>query len=281
MDASKIIPSAHDGDRRRSDNVASTITSDSLVVIRKKFHVPNDVLIIAPKRIDRAHAPSQGFIAVYEMTLRAGLRFPPAPELLDIFKACGIALPQFLCRAITIIVGLITERSNATQLKKSERVHETTSTVLKHSASHPSEGQRVTNFSSQKKRKTNYKVILLRDDGGSKEAASLPIINLVSLDSDIEARSSRIHIPEDALKHICIERRHANDIDLERQSLEEGFTRGFLKDVWLIHRKTGVDIEGLTPSQASEDSSPNSGDEDIESELKKVFFNDDDDVDIA
>ncbi|KAH0467229.1 hypothetical protein IEQ34_004467 [Dendrobium chrysotoxum] len=27
--------------------------------------------------------------------------------LLDIFKACGVALPQFLFRVITIIVGLI------------------------------------------------------------------------------------------------------------------------------------------------------------------------------
>ncbi|KAH0457144.1 hypothetical protein IEQ34_015051 [Dendrobium chrysotoxum] len=106
-DASKIIPSSHDGDRSRSDDVASIITSNSLAAIRKKFHVPNDVLIIAPKRTDRAHTPPQGFVAVYEMALRVGLRFPPAPELLDIFKACGVALPQFLCRAITIIVGLI------------------------------------------------------------------------------------------------------------------------------------------------------------------------------
>ncbi|KAH0449197.1 hypothetical protein IEQ34_022997 [Dendrobium chrysotoxum] len=106
-EASKIIPSTHNSDGRRSDDVTSTITSDSLAVIQKKFHVPNDVLIITPKRTDRAHAPPQGFVEVYEMTLHAGLRFPPAHELFDIFKACGIALPQFLCRAITIIVGSI------------------------------------------------------------------------------------------------------------------------------------------------------------------------------
>ncbi|KAH0466867.1 hypothetical protein IEQ34_004105 [Dendrobium chrysotoxum] len=62
--------------------------------------------------------------------------------------------------------------------------------------------------------------------------------------------------------------------DLERQSLEEGFTRGFLKG-------TGVDIEGLTPSHASEDSPTDSGDDAIESKLKKVFSSDDDDVEIA
>ncbi|KAH0466605.1 hypothetical protein IEQ34_003843 [Dendrobium chrysotoxum] len=527
-DASKIIPPAHDDDRRRSDDVASIITSDSLAAIRKKFHVPNNMLIIAPKRTDRAHSPPQGFVAVYEMTLHAGLRFPPAPELLDIFKACGVALAQFLCRATTIIVGLIvffrergatltveylskmckftsdsygriscrankkwldfnewglpekwdklkelpsslhvgegdilrilnfsdteslqqelryisrcvTEeclfkvglfiqagRSHAIQVKKSEKTPEVKSNALKRPASHSSEGQKIIDPSSLKKRKTNDKVIMPRDGGRGKEVS----------------RPSKIHIPEDVLKHICIGRRHAKETmiqkmnmeskfesilddwndefvkvkflqgeykrrleakiketsilegqltecraelatistslsfqnreadlsrhglieahaeisqyketlkklaleknalekenkklqdyfqerettnldieaislkaveefkksatyrreiqhliqeayeklfdvevkDLERQSLEEGFTRGFLKGVRLVHRKTGVDIEGLTPSQASEDSSPDSGDEDIESELKKALFSDDDDIDIA
>ncbi|KAH0436093.1 hypothetical protein IEQ34_026474 [Dendrobium chrysotoxum] len=100
-----------DGDRRRLyraiDDVVSMITYDGLAVICKKFYILNEVLIISPKRSDRVHAPPLGFIVVYEMTLCAGLRFPPAPELLEIFKACGISLPQFLCRAITIMVGLI------------------------------------------------------------------------------------------------------------------------------------------------------------------------------
>ncbi|KAH0450888.1 hypothetical protein IEQ34_021580 [Dendrobium chrysotoxum] len=52
-DASKIIPSSHDGDRRRSDDVASINTSDSLAEIRKKFHVPNDVLIDYCSKEDR------------------------------------------------------------------------------------------------------------------------------------------------------------------------------------------------------------------------------------
>ncbi|KAH0459032.1 hypothetical protein IEQ34_011846 [Dendrobium chrysotoxum] len=520
-DASKIFPSSHDGDRRRSDDVTSIITSDSLAAIHKKFHVSNDVLIIAPKRTDRTHTPPQGFVAVYEMTLRTGLRFPPAPELLDIFKACGVALPQFLCRAITIIVGLIvffkergatltveylskmckftsdsygciscrankkwldfnewglpekwdkfkelpsslhvgegdilrilncsdtkslqqelryisrcvTEeclfkvglsiqagRSHAIQLKKSEKTPEVKSNALKRPASHSSEGQKIIDPPSLKKRKTNDKVIMPRDGGRGKEVARPLATDTVSLDSDSKVRPSKIHIPEDVLKHICIGRRHAKEImiqkmnmeskfesilddwndefvkvkflqgeykrrlevktketsileadlsrhelieahaeinqhketlkklaleknalkkenkklqdhlqereiinldieaislkaveefkksatycreiqhliqeayeklfdvevkDLERQSLEEGFTRGFLKGVQLVHRKTVVDIEGLTPSQASEDSSLDSGDEDIESELKKALFSDYDDIDIA
>ncbi|KAH0458736.1 hypothetical protein IEQ34_011550 [Dendrobium chrysotoxum] len=214
-DASKIIPPAHDGDRRRSDDVASILTSDSLAAIHKKFHVPNDVLIIAPKRTDRAHSPPQGFVAVYEMTLRAGLRFPPAPELLDIFKACGVALPQFLCSGLD--------------------------------------------------KATNLDI----------EAISLKAVE--EFKKYVTYRREIQHLIQEAYEKLF----DVEVKDLERQSLEEGFTRGFLKGVRLVHRKTGVDIEGLTPSQASEDSSPDSGDEYIESEFKKALLRDDDDIDIA
>ncbi|KAH0458852.1 hypothetical protein IEQ34_011666 [Dendrobium chrysotoxum] len=119
-------------------------------------------------------------------------------------------------------VGLFTQagRSHAIQLKKSEKVHETTSNVLKRSASHPSKGQKI-----------------------------------------------QSHIQEAYEKLFDVEVK-----DLECQSLKEGFTRGFLKDVWLVHRKTNVEIEGLTLNQASDDSSPDSGDEDIKSELNKTLL---------
>ncbi|KAL0905902.1 hypothetical protein M5K25_024350 [Dendrobium thyrsiflorum] len=477
-----------DGDRKRShgaiDDVVSTITSDGLAVISKKLHIPNEVLIIAPKKSDRVHAPPSGFIAVYEMTLRSGLRFPPLPELLRIFEACGVFLPQFLCRAITIMVGLavffrergailtveylskmckftsdthgrvscrnnkkwldfstrdpsknwsssfffvknewnlpekwgrlkelldspnigeqellkilnfpdieslqhelryisgrVTEeflfkvgisiqagRSHASQLKKSEKTPEVKFNVLKRSASHSLEGQKISDPSLLKKRQTNDKVIMPRDGSRYKEVVRPPTIDTVFLDSDSGDQNSKIHIPEDVLKHICIGRRRTNEImiqkmdlesrfesildnwndefknalekennklqdhlqksetttldietislraveefkkpatyrreiqrltqeayeklfnvevkDLERQSLEEGFTRGFLKGVRLVHRKTGVDIEGLTLSQVSEDPPADSGD-DIESELKKGFSSDNDDVEIS
>ncbi|KAH0456512.1 hypothetical protein IEQ34_014419 [Dendrobium chrysotoxum] len=88
------------------DDVSSTITSDGLIIFRKKFHLPNDLVMVAPKESDRARYPPSGFITMYEMTLRAGLRFSLASELLEIFKACGVPLAQFLCRTVTIIVGL-------------------------------------------------------------------------------------------------------------------------------------------------------------------------------
>ncbi|KAH0470419.1 hypothetical protein IEQ34_000142 [Dendrobium chrysotoxum] len=54
---------------------------------------------------------------------------------------------------------------------------------------------------------------------------------------------------------------------LEQQCLDDGFIRGFLKGVRLMQRKTRVEVEGLTPSQASDDFPPGSDDDEIESEL--------------
>ncbi|KAH0463186.1 hypothetical protein IEQ34_007768 [Dendrobium chrysotoxum] len=58
---------------------------------------------------------------------------------------------------------------------------------------------------------------------------------------------------------------------LEQQCIDEGFIRGFLKGVRLTQWKTGVEIEGLTPSEALDDSPQNSDGDEIESELQKVF----------
>ncbi|KAH0464821.1 hypothetical protein IEQ34_004924 [Dendrobium chrysotoxum] len=54
---------------------------------------------------------------------------------------------------------------------------------------------------------------------------------------------------------------------LEQQCLDDGFIRGFLKGFYLMQRKTGVEVEGLTPSQASDDFPPGSDGNEIESEL--------------
>ncbi|KAH0449225.1 hypothetical protein IEQ34_023025 [Dendrobium chrysotoxum] len=88
------------------DDISSTITSDGLIIFRKEFLLTNDLVMVVPKEPDRARYPPSGFITVYEMALRAGLRFPLAPELIKIFRACGVPLAQFLCRIIMIIVGL-------------------------------------------------------------------------------------------------------------------------------------------------------------------------------
>ncbi|KAH0461348.1 hypothetical protein IEQ34_008923 [Dendrobium chrysotoxum] len=77
-------------------------------------------------------------------------------------------------------------------------------------------------------------------------------------------------------------RDHIYDVEvkaLELECMEEGFIRGFLKGVRLVQRKTGAEVEGLTPSQASRDSSSDSNGDDIESELQKTFSLEKDDDD--
>ncbi|KAH0464334.1 hypothetical protein IEQ34_007120 [Dendrobium chrysotoxum] len=58
-------------------------------------------------RTDRACFPPLGFVMVYEFSLRAGLRFPPSSELIDILTICGVCFSQFSYRAMSIVMGLI------------------------------------------------------------------------------------------------------------------------------------------------------------------------------
>ncbi|KAH0451770.1 hypothetical protein IEQ34_019069 [Dendrobium chrysotoxum] len=74
--------------------------------------------------------------------------------------------------------------------------------------------------------------------------------------------------------HIQEARDHIYKVEvkaLEQQCLDDGFIRGFLKGVRLMQRKIGVEVEGLTPSQASDDFPPSSDGNEIESELQKAF----------
>ncbi|KAH0453958.1 hypothetical protein IEQ34_018282 [Dendrobium chrysotoxum] len=56
--------------------------------------------------------------------------------------------------------------------------------------------------------------------------------------------------------------------------------RYFLKGIHLVQLKTRAEIEGLTPTQASSNSSSDLDGDEINSELQKVFALEDDDVDI-
>ncbi|KAH0465122.1 hypothetical protein IEQ34_005225 [Dendrobium chrysotoxum] len=85
--------------------------------------------------------------------------------------------------------------------------------------------------------------------------------------------------------HIQEARSHIYDVEvkaLEAECAEDGFIRGFMKGVGTVHCKTGAEIEGLTPSQASGDASSDSGGEELESELQRAFAlkEDEDDVEI-
>ncbi|KAH0452631.1 hypothetical protein IEQ34_019930 [Dendrobium chrysotoxum] len=91
----------------KANDVISTVTEDSFISFRKKFHFPNDLVMKVPARTDRACFPPPGYVTVYEFSLRAGLRFPPSSELIDILTLCGVCLSQFFYRAMSIVMGLI------------------------------------------------------------------------------------------------------------------------------------------------------------------------------
>ncbi|KAH0452559.1 hypothetical protein IEQ34_019858 [Dendrobium chrysotoxum] len=91
----------------KADDVISTVTEDSFISFRKKFHFPNDLVMKVPARTDRACFPPPGYVTVYEFSLRAGLRFPPSSELIDILTLCWVCLSQFSYRAMSIVMGLI------------------------------------------------------------------------------------------------------------------------------------------------------------------------------
>ncbi|KAL0904668.1 hypothetical protein M5K25_026798 [Dendrobium thyrsiflorum] len=60
-----------------------------------------------PKRLDRACLPPPGYLTISESSLRAGLRFPPPLELIDISARCGVSLAQFSHIAMSVTMGLI------------------------------------------------------------------------------------------------------------------------------------------------------------------------------
>ncbi|PKU77441.1 hypothetical protein MA16_Dca027577 [Dendrobium catenatum] len=91
----------------RADDLASTVTSDSSIILHKKFHFPNDVVAVAPKRSDRAGAPPPGYLTICETHLRSGLRFPLPVELIEILMHCGVSISQFTYRGMSMTIGLI------------------------------------------------------------------------------------------------------------------------------------------------------------------------------
>ncbi|KAH0450452.1 hypothetical protein IEQ34_021144 [Dendrobium chrysotoxum] len=119
-------------------------------------------------------------------------------------------------------------------------------------------------------------------------------IELVEAQATIkqQEKAQQVLEAENERRVYCLRRRpsscrqhHIYDVEvkaLEAECAEDGFIRGFMKGVRTVHRKTGAEIEGLTPSQASSDASSDSGGEELESELQRAFAleEDEDDVEI-
>ncbi|KAH0454055.1 hypothetical protein IEQ34_018379 [Dendrobium chrysotoxum] len=383
----------------KADDVISTVIEDSFISFRKKFHFPNDLVMKVPARTDRACFPPPGYVTVYEFSLRAGLRFPPSSELIDILTLCGVCLSQFSYRAMSIVMGLIVLFRDREVVLSSECLSRMgrlfsdaqgrisfRSKWLDIRTRDPSKGW-ISNFfyvqndwGLQEKwgklkelhvplhigaedllrilklpdldalhyevryliryvdEEYLFKVGLSTQAGGShaqmlKKSARVPEVvpqnnhskrpgseeelvdaqamikqqekaqqvleaeneRLQSVLSEKEAQQLPSAVIEEFKKsyafkiiiedHIQEARSHIYDVEvkaLEAECVEDGFIRGFMKGVRTVHRKTGTEIEGLTPSQASSDASSDSGGEELESELQRAFAleEDEDDVEI-
>ncbi|KAH0470391.1 hypothetical protein IEQ34_000114 [Dendrobium chrysotoxum] len=82
--------------------------------------------------------------------------------------------------------------------------------------------------------------------------------------SDLESSRDRVQEARDHIYEVEVKA-------LEQQCINEGFIWGFLKGVHPVQRKTGVKVEGLTPSQALGDRPLDFDGDEIESELQKAF----------
>ncbi|KAH0448828.1 hypothetical protein IEQ34_022628 [Dendrobium chrysotoxum] len=419
------------------------------MLLHKNFHIPNDVVTTVPKRSDRASLPPSGYLTVSEASLRAGLRFPPSAELVEILRRCGVCLSQLSYRAMSVTVGLIalfrdrgavltpehlsrmgrltsdvyvrvtfrciwldmrtrdpaknwsssyffvglsfhSGRSDARMLKPTSKVLEPPVPVPKAASKRQVGGEdpqvllkkkklegvaantgKVAPVSSPVKIRLSRRTELVAEltgvldewnaefvkikylqgefkrkyDQKTREAKVLEeelcgcrtelanIVQSISLQNqqidrlqvdleraqanitqlreDQRASGERVAVLEAENKrsqtliaekeaaltsfesarviddfkksiafkiiiqdHVQEARDHIYEVEvkaLEQQCLDDGFIRGFLKGVRLMHRKTGVEVEGLTPSQASDDFPPGSDGDEIESELQKAF----------
>ncbi|KAH0454052.1 hypothetical protein IEQ34_018376 [Dendrobium chrysotoxum] len=393
----------------KADDVISTVTEDSFISFRKKFHFPNDLVMKVMARTDRACFPPPGYVTVYEFSLRAGLRFPPSTELIDILTLCGVCLSQFSYRAMSIVMGLIVlfrdrgvvlsseclsrmgrlfsdaqgrvsfrskwldirtrdpskgwisnffyvqndwglqekwgklkelpvplhigaedllrilklpdldalhyevrylsryvdeeylfkvglstqaGRSHAQMLKKSARVPEVV--PQKNHSKRPGSEEGL-----QALRKKRAELVeaqaTIKQQEKAQQVLEAENERLRSVLSEKEAQQLPSAVIEEFKKsyafkiiiedHIQEARSHIYDVEvkaLEAECAEDGFIWGFMKGVRTVHRKTGAEIEGLTPSQASSDASSDSGGEELESELQRAFAleEDEDDVEI-
>ncbi|KAH0454918.1 hypothetical protein IEQ34_016842 [Dendrobium chrysotoxum] len=392
------------------------------MLLHKNFHIPNDMVTTVPKRSDRASLPPPGYLTISETSLRAGLRFPPSAELVEILRRCGVCLSQFSYRAMSVIVGLIAlfrdrgavltpehlsrmdglpatcrgwgkmrdlpaplhvgeedlmrllkvpnvehllyevrylnkyieeeflfkvglsfhyGRSDARMLKptskvllkkkKLEGVVANTSKLAPVSSpvkirvpgdvlNHQCVGRRKTDdllsrrteleaeltgalnewnvefvkikyLQGEFKRKAQATITQLSEDQrasgekvavleaenkrsqtliAEKEAALTSFESARVIDDFKKSIAFKIIIQD----HVQDARDHIYEVEvkaLEQQCLDDGFIRGFLKGVRLMQRKTGVGVEGLTPSQASDDFPPGSDGDEIESDLQKAF----------
>ena len=73
----------------------SRVTQDDIDRMRRRYQIPDDVVLRIPDSDERACCPKyEGDVAFYEADLRAGLRFPVQPFVRELLDFLGLALGQ-------------------------------------------------------------------------------------------------------------------------------------------------------------------------------------------
>ncbi|KAH0456920.1 hypothetical protein IEQ34_014827 [Dendrobium chrysotoxum] len=251
-----------------------------------------------PARSDRACFPPLGYVTVYEFSLRAGLRFPPASELIDILTICGVCLSQFSYRVMSIVMGLIMLFRDR-EVEKWKKLKELP-VPLHIGAKDLLRILKLPNLDAlhyELVQHSDFKLEITKtlNDWNNKfvKVKYLQGEYKRKYDSKVKEMKLPFTVIEEFKKsyafkiiiedHIQEARNHIYDVEVkafEVECIEDGFIRGFLKGVRVVHHKTGAKIEGLTPSQASGDASSDSSGEELERELQQAFALEEDEDDI-
>ncbi|KAH0465338.1 hypothetical protein IEQ34_005441 [Dendrobium chrysotoxum] len=206
----------------KMDDVVSTVTGDALLAFRKKYYFPNDMVVKVPAR------------------------FPPSPELSDILTICGVSVAQLSYRAMSIIMGLIVLFRDRGAVLSPDCLARM--------------GHLIGDTQGRISFRSKWLDIRTRD----LPKKLLKILKFSDIDTlHYEVRYLSRYIDEEYLfkksaafkiifeDHIQEARNHIYDVEvkaLEADCMEEGFIRGFMKGVHAVQRKTGAEIDGLTPS---------------------------------
>ena len=73
----------------------STVTQDDIDRMRRRYQIPDDVVLRIPDSEERACCPKyESDVTFYEVDLRAGLRFPMQPFVRELLDFVGLAPGQ-------------------------------------------------------------------------------------------------------------------------------------------------------------------------------------------
>ncbi|KAH0449470.1 hypothetical protein IEQ34_020162 [Dendrobium chrysotoxum] len=245
----------------------------------------------------RTRYPSKGWISNFFYVQNDwGLqeKWGKLKELLDLLRILKLPdldalhyevhyLSKYIDEEYLFKVGLSTQagRSHAQMLKKYARVPEVVP-QKNHSKRPGSEEELVEAQATIKQQEKTQQILEAENERlqsvlSEKEAQQLPS---AVIEEFKKSYAFKIIIED----HIQEARSHIYDVEvkaLEAECAEDGFIRGFMKGVRTVHRKTGAEIEGLTPSQASSDAFSDSGGEELESELQRAFALEEDEDDVV